>query len=90
MTLHVSVDVRDIHVAFDAPAGQVTTMLGPNGAGKTTVLRSIAESSTERVGLVFQDHLLFPHMTALDNVGVRPPLRRQVARGARAASPQHG
>ncbi|MEY2427050.1 MAG: molybdate transport system ATP-binding protein, partial [Actinomycetota bacterium] len=86
MTLHARVDVRNVHVEFDAPAGQVTTLLGPNGAGKTTVLRSIAESSAERVGLVFQDHLLFPHMTALDNVAFGPRCDGTSRRDARAVA----
>ncbi|MEY2471177.1 MAG: molybdate transport system ATP-binding protein [Actinomycetota bacterium] len=60
--------MRDIDVSFDAPPGVVTALLGPNGAGKSTVLRAIADAETRRVGLMFQDHLLFPHMTALDNV----------------------
>jgi molybdate transport system ATP-binding protein len=70
--MNVDVAVRDIRAAFEAPRGAVTALLGPNGAGKTTVLRAIAEAASERVGLMFQDHLLFPHMTALDNVAFGP------------------
>jgi molybdate transport system ATP-binding protein len=67
--------VRDIDVSFEAPPGVVTALLGPNGAGKSTVLRAIADAETRRVGLMFQDHLLFPHMTALDNVAFGPRSR---------------
>jgi molybdate transport system ATP-binding protein len=74
------VTVRDIDVSFDAPPGSVTALLGPNGAGKSTVLREIAATETRRVGLMFQEHLLFPHMTALDNVAFGPR-SRDVARG---------
>ena len=35
---------------------------------------------TARVGLVFQDHLLFPHLTALDNVAFGPRSRGTAAR----------
>jgi molybdate transport system ATP-binding protein len=73
------VTVRDIDVSFDAPPGSVTALLGPNGAGKSTVLREIAATETRRVGLMFQEHLLFPHMTALDNVAFGPR-SRDVAR----------
>jgi molybdate transport system ATP-binding protein len=69
------VKVRDIDVSIDAPAGSVTALLGPNGAGKSSVLRAIAQAETRRVGLMFQDHLLFPHMTALDNVAFGPRSR---------------
>jgi molybdate transport system ATP-binding protein len=68
------VTVRDIDVSLDVVPG-VTALLGPNGAGKTTVLRAIAETSSRRVGLMFQDHLLFPHLTALDNVAFGPRSR---------------
>ena len=75
----MKVTVRNIDVEFDAPDGSVTALLGPNGAGKSTVLRAIADAETRRVGLMFQDHLLFPHMTALDNVAFGPR-SRDVAR----------
>ncbi|HVV34992.1 MAG TPA: ATP-binding cassette domain-containing protein [Acidimicrobiales bacterium] len=73
--MKVAVAERDIHVEFDAPDGQVTVLLGPNGAGKSTVLRAVAASSPSRVGLMFQDHLLFPHMSVLDNVAFGPRSR---------------
>ena len=73
------VTVRDIDVDFEAPAGEVTALLGPNGAGKSSVLRAIAEGEERRVGLMYQDHLLFPHMSALDNVAFGPR-SRDVAR----------
>jgi molybdate transport system ATP-binding protein len=52
------------------------------------MLRAMAKAATERVGLMFQDHLLFPHMTVLDNVAFGPRSQgasknasRDVARG---------
>ena len=71
--------MRDVDVSIDLEDGVVTALLGPNGAGKTTVLRAIADGETRRVGLMFQDHLLFPHMTVLDNVAFGPR-SRDVAR----------
>jgi molybdate transport system ATP-binding protein len=73
------VTVRDVDVEIELADGVVTALLGPNGAGKTTVLRAIADAETRRAGLMFQDHLLFPHMSVLDNVAFGPR-SRDVAR----------
>ncbi len=57
--------------------GEIVALVGPNGAGKTTALLALAglvdQSSNSgfegvRVGVVFQDGLLFPHMTVRENV----------------------
>jgi len=70
-----------------AEPGDVIALVGPNGAGKSTLLRRLAAEHQPDVGLVFQDRLLFPHMTALDNVafglrhaGLRKHDARQQAR----------
>ena len=39
-----------------------------------------------RLGIVHQDYLLFPHLTALDNVAFGPPSQGRTARAARAAA----
>jgi ABC-type polar amino acid transport system ATPase subunit len=81
--------VRD--VSFSASAGERVALMGASGSGKTTVLRAIAglerpsagSVATEGVGMVFQFHYLFAHLTALENVWLAPVhVRRQSRRAA--------
>jgi molybdate transport system ATP-binding protein len=65
--------------------GRTVVLVGPNGAGKTTRLRALAAQAVAEgttVGVVYQDLLLFPHLSALDNVAYG--LRRQGLRRAEA------
>ena len=63
-----------------AAAGEIVALMGLSGSGKTTVLRVIAgletadagEVSATKVGMVFQFHYLFEHLTAIDNVTLAP------------------
>ena len=57
----------------------IYTLLGPSGCGKTTLLRILLGlerpdagevSLSEQPAAVFQEHRLFPHLTALQNVTV--------------------
>lgn len=63
---------------LEIPEGQFVSFLGPSGCGKSTLLRMIAglekpdrgviECPLDRVSFVFQEPLLLPWRTALDNV----------------------
>jgi polar amino acid transport system ATP-binding protein len=68
-------------VSFRAGRGEILGLMGKSGSGKTTVLRAIAGLETPasgtvvtegRVGMVFQFHHLFAHLSALDNVCLAP------------------
>ena len=66
-------------------AGETVAVVGPNGAGKSTWLRALAAALPAPVGVVHQDLLLFPHLSALDNAayGLRVTgMRRGPAREA--------
>lgn len=74
--LHV---VRD--VSFDIQKGEFLCLLGPSGCGKTTLLRLLcglekpnsgsiqSNGGMSKIGMVFQDLALFPHMSAARNIG---------------------
>jgi ABC-type polar amino acid transport system ATPase subunit len=67
-------------VSFAASQGELLALMGPSGSGKTTVLRGIAgldpleagRVEVGRVGMVFQFHHLFEHLSALHNVWLAP------------------
>lgn len=67
-------------VNLRADAGEIVALMGLSGSGKTTMLRVIAgleprdagEVSAAKVGMVFQFHYLFEHLSAIDNVTLAP------------------
>ena len=68
-------------VRFSVARGELVAIMGPSGSGKTTVLRVIAGlesyergrvAVTGRVGMVFQFHYLFEHLTAMQNICLAP------------------
>ena len=75
-------------VDLDAAAGEVVALMGLSGSGKTTILRVLAgleapdagDVVVPPVGMVFQFHFLFEHLTALENVTLAPVHARRVPR----------
>ena len=75
--------VRDIIIrdfSLDLQQGEVKTLFGPSGCGKTTLLRLVAGLNTpksgtihsqfKKIGFLFQDNRLLPHLTALQNIAI--------------------
>ena len=88
-------------LSFQIARGELVSLVGPSGSGKTTLLRILAGIETPDQGsvfhrdaitrdhpaiLVFQDYLLFPHMTVIDNVSFGLRARRRSRRIGRKAS----
>jgi ABC-type polar amino acid transport system ATPase subunit len=79
--------LRGVHLA--ASPGEVVALMGLSGSGKTTILRLIAglercdsgQVSAAKVGMVFQFHYLFEHLSAIDNVTLAPMNVQKIARG---------
>jgi len=76
-------------ISLRAKRGEILALMGLSGGGKTTVLRCIAglephegSISIDRkdVGMVFQYHYLFEHLTALENVTLAPVHVRHLPR----------
>jgi ABC-type polar amino acid transport system ATPase subunit len=74
-------------VSFDVQRGEIVVLMGASGSGKTTLLSAIAglepfdqgrievadaERMRAHVGMVFQFHCLFEHLSAIENVALAP------------------
>ena len=68
-------------VSLTVREGEVVSIIGPSGSGKSTLLRiathleTLSDGEMEcvgKVGLVFQNFNLFPHMTVLRNISDAP------------------
>ena len=80
--VHLKRATREILRGVDlhADAGEVVALMGLSGSGKTTMLRVIAGLepldsggvTAGKVGMVFQFHYLFEHLSAIDNVTLAP------------------
>ena len=69
--------LRDINLEIQE--GEYFVILGPSGAGKTLILELIAglikpdtgEISgvdRQKIGFIYQDYMLFPHLSAAENI----------------------
>jgi len=80
--VHLKRGSREILRGVDlhADAGEIVALMGLSGSGKTTMLRVIAgleprdagDVTAAKVGMVFQFHYLFEHLSAIDNVTLAP------------------
>ncbi|MBR0111569.1 MAG: amino acid ABC transporter ATP-binding protein [Bacteroidales bacterium] len=80
--------LRDI--SLEVRPGEVISVIGPSGCGKSTLVRCIEgleapsagtiETGSSRLGMVFQQFNVFPHLSVLDNVTLGPVKLRGIPR----------
>jgi molybdate/tungstate transport system ATP-binding protein len=80
--------VSDINLSVDE--GEYFVILGPSGAGKTLILEMIAGilppdsgrihgARGKRTGFIYQDYMLFPHLTVYDNIAYGLKIQKKPA-----------
>ncbi len=68
--------------------GEFFVILGPSGAGKTLILEllaglilpdmgAISGVDRERLGFIYQDYMLFPHLNVMENIGYGLRIRKR-------------
>lgn len=73
---------------FSVETGEFFVILGPSGAGKTLILEIIAGLirpdsgrvsgiDRKRIGFIYQDYWLFPHLNVFDNIAYGLKIRKQ-------------
>ena len=67
--------LKDISVQIHK--GDVMCIIGPSGSGKSTFLRCL-NLHRQKMGMVFQQFNLFPHMSVLRNLTCAPMMLRNV------------
>jgi molybdate/tungstate transport system ATP-binding protein len=81
-------DFALFNIDFQVRPGEFFVILGPSGAGKTLILEIIAglikpDSGTmsgidrKKVGFIYQDYWLFPHLNVFDNIAYGLKVRKQ-------------
>ncbi|MEY3534286.1 MAG: hypothetical protein RI979_2310 [Pseudomonadota bacterium] len=63
-----------VRLSAQVPPGQVLTVMGPSGSGKSTLLAALIgalplPTAQRRIGILFQDDVLFPHLSVAQNLG---------------------
>ena len=86
-------------ISFDVPEGEFLSIVGPSGCGKSTLLRILAslvtpsageveiwhnDPSRPLVGMVFQDHSIYPWKTVEENVRFGLDVERRLPKPERA------
>ncbi|MBD3413544.1 MAG: ATP-binding cassette domain-containing protein [Candidatus Aminicenantes bacterium] len=75
-------------LSLEVGTGEYFVILGPSGAGKTLLLEMMAGLEVpdsghinglekRRIGLIYQDYMLFPHMNVFENIAYGLTIRKE-------------